>query len=385
MRIAIVYDAVYPYVAGGAERRYFEIGRRLAARGHSVRLVGWQYWDGPAVQRRDGVTLHGVGRPKAFHNGDGRRTFSEALSFALRAAPAVASVDADVIECSSIPYVPTLLSAVVTRARRVPLVVSWHEYMGERWNEYDPRRAWIARRVEDASARCGDLRVAVSEFTKSRLPRGPRTAVIPNGVDCRAIAGVRAKRSAPDVITIGRLVPHKRVDLLLQALALAPELSGGVIGDGPEKARLEQLARGLGVDGRVRFYGRVASDNDVYALVKGARVLLAPSEQEGFGMTIVEAQGAGTPAIVVRSRHSAASDLVQHERNGLLVEPEPQAIGDALLRVAGDRVFRSALSRNARASAARFDWEQVTDRTEEAYARLIDEPITAQELVEQVA
>jgi glycosyltransferase involved in cell wall biosynthesis len=126
-------------------------------------------------------------------------------------------------------------------------------------------------------------------------------------------------------------------------------------------------------------------DNDVYALVKGARVLMAPSEQEGFGMTIVEAHGAGTPVVVVRSRHSATSDLVQHERNGLLVEPEPQAIAGALLRIAGDRAFGSALSRNARASAARFNWEQVTDRTEEAYARLIDEPVAAQELVEQVA
>ena len=63
VRIALVYDAIYPWVAGGAERRFNEIGRRLAER-HEVHMVGWKWWDGPATVERDGMMLHGLGRAR---------------------------------------------------------------------------------------------------------------------------------------------------------------------------------------------------------------------------------------------------------------------------------------------------------------------------------
>ncbi|MDQ4035873.1 MAG: glycosyltransferase family 1 protein, partial [Chloroflexota bacterium] len=86
MRLALVYDAIYPWVTGGAERRFAELGRRLATR-HDVHLVGWQWWDGPARIRRDGMTLHGLGRGPALYGDDGKRTVREALAFSARLLP----------------------------------------------------------------------------------------------------------------------------------------------------------------------------------------------------------------------------------------------------------------------------------------------------------
>jgi hypothetical protein len=86
MRIAFVYDALFPYVKGGAERRYHELARRLAAE-HDVHHVSWQWWDGPATTTADGVTLHGVGRPPVLYGSDGKRTVREAVAFARRLVP----------------------------------------------------------------------------------------------------------------------------------------------------------------------------------------------------------------------------------------------------------------------------------------------------------
>ena len=62
MRIAFVYDAIYPYILGGIERRVWELARRLSARGHDVHLFGMQFWPGSPILKKDAVTLHGVCR-----------------------------------------------------------------------------------------------------------------------------------------------------------------------------------------------------------------------------------------------------------------------------------------------------------------------------------
>ena len=82
-RIIFVYDAIFPYVKGGAERRYYEIGRRLAAKGHDVHLYGMKYWDGPNVMESDGLTLHGICNARPLYTKSGRRRIGQAIIFGL--------------------------------------------------------------------------------------------------------------------------------------------------------------------------------------------------------------------------------------------------------------------------------------------------------------
>ena len=81
MRLAIVYDAVYPFVRGGAERRYHELASRLARSGHEVHWYGMHYWDGPRVWHHQGITYHGVCRPMRLYTSGGRRSILQALVF----------------------------------------------------------------------------------------------------------------------------------------------------------------------------------------------------------------------------------------------------------------------------------------------------------------
>ena len=81
MKIAYVYDAVYPWVKGGAEKRVYELSRRLADRGHEVHCFGIKWWKGDSVIQRDGVFLHGICESRNLYSGD-RRSMREALVFA---------------------------------------------------------------------------------------------------------------------------------------------------------------------------------------------------------------------------------------------------------------------------------------------------------------
>ena len=376
LRIGLVYDALYPYVTGGAEKRYHELAKRLAER-HEVHYLTWRFWDGPDQIVEDGITLHGVGRPPALYGADGKRTVREALAFSARLLPVLLRQRWDVIDCSATPYLPLYASWLGSRITRTPLVATWHEFWGEHWRDYLPRRpivARVARVLESGSRRLGDVTVPVSEFTARRMGLPPESSdwIVGNGVDLDAIHGTRRTTEQVDVIFVGRLIDEKRVDLLLDAIHMLdgrfPDLRCTIIGDGPERAALEQRAERLGLGKRISFAGRV-DDARLYAAMKAARVLVMPSAREGFGITVAEAQACGTVPLVARGPMSAASALVRHGVDGLLCDPTPASMAEALAGLLSDPARLAAMSRSAKRVARDYDWDRLTDRMEQVYLR----------------
>jgi glycosyltransferase involved in cell wall biosynthesis len=375
LRIGLVYDALHPYVNGGAEKRYRELASRLAER-HEVHYFTWQFWDGPGRVVEDGITLHGVGRAPSLYGADGKRTVREAAAFSARLLPALLRQRLDVIDCSATPYLPLYSAWLATRVTRTPLVATWHEFWGDHWLDYLPRRpvvARVARALEAGSRRLGDVRVPVSPFTAQRM--GTRAnevedPIVGNGVELAAIRRARRDPTAIDLVFVGRLIDEKRVDLLLEAIhGLAtthPDLRCTVIGDGPERAALEGRAIRLGLRERVTFAGRVDGSR-LYALMKAARILVMPSLREGFGITVAEAQACGTVPVVVRSPMSAASALVHDGVDGIICDPTPTSLAAAIASLLSDPTRLAAMSRRARRAAQQYDWDLLADRMEHVY------------------
>jgi glycosyltransferase involved in cell wall biosynthesis len=373
LRIAFVYDALYPYVNGGAERRYYELGRELSDR-HDVHFVSWQWWDGPAQLRRDGMTFHGVGRPPGLYGRDGKRTVREAVGFSARLPRVLLRERFDVIDCAATPYLPLYATWLATRLRRTRLIATWHEFWGEHWGEYLPDRplvAAVARRVEAGSRRLGDGLVAVSGFTAHRmdLADDARVTVVGNGVALDEIDREPAI-DAPQLVYVGRLIDEKRVELLLQAMHLLrdrfPVLHCAIVGDGPEAATLRRLAADLGLDGRVEFRGQV-DESTVIGLIKGASMLILPSIREGFGMAVAEAQACGTVPVVVRSLTSGAPDLVRDGVDGVLVDPTGASLAEGIASVLADPDRLETLAHHARAAGMARAWDLLASRMEPIY------------------
>jgi glycosyltransferase involved in cell wall biosynthesis len=376
LRIAYVYDALYPFLMGGAERRFLELAQRLSNR-HEVHYITWQFWDGPADTTQDGIALHGVGAPARMYGADGKRTVREAVSFAARLMPAVRGGRYDVIDCAATPYVPLYACSLAARFTKTRIVATWHEFWGEHWEEYLGHRgrvARLARSTEAGAVRLGDRQVAVSPFTADRLADAglpeERIRVVGNGLPLEAFATARSSGVTSDIVFVGRLIEDKRVDLLIDAVdrlrAEFPTLRCLVIGDGPERRQLEAQVAELGLGQQVWFLGHV-SEAEKLSLLKASQILVLPSVREGFGIAAVEGQAAGLVPIVIRSPFSAAPGLIRDGVDGLVCDPSADALAGALRSLLGDQFRMDFMRAAATQSAQRWDWDRVALEMEQVY------------------
>lgn len=176
--------------------------------------------------------------------------------------------------------------------------------------------------------------------------------------------GTGGGRSAtPVVLTVARLMPQKRVDAVIDAVAHLrstgnhPQLALVVVGDGPDREALEARARKAEVP--VRFEGRV-DDDTLVDLYRQAWVVASASIAEGWGMTITEAGACGTPAVA--SRIAGHVDAIVDGESGLLANTNDD-LASAIGKVLSDPDLRDHLSAGAQRHAARFTWEEAARAT----------------------
>jgi glycosyltransferase involved in cell wall biosynthesis len=160
----------------------------------------------------------------------------------------------------------------------------------------------------------------------------------------------RCDRYGDFVLCVGRLDTTKRIDLLLSAVALDPSLEVVVVGDGPDRLRLEGLA-----SGRVRFAGHVSEQElaDLYATCRA--VFYAPIDED-FGMVPYEAFRAAKP-VVTTTDAGGPLEVVDDRRNGRVVEPDPRSIAAALRELLADETTARSLGAAGQAQAATVSWD----------------------------
>jgi len=259
---------------------------------------------------------------------------------------------------------------------RGPRIVFLHHVHAEMWGMVLPPTLarlgdTMERRIAPRFYR-GSSIVTLSESSRSEIVemlhlRPERVTVAPPGVDERYSPG--GHRSAtPLVVAVGRLVPVKRFDALLRALAPLkadhPDLEAVIIGEGYERSALEALRAELGASNWIHLPGRVA-DDELVDWYRRAWVVASSSQREGWGMTLTEAAACGTPAVATNIAGHA--DAVVDGESGVLVDDVDQLSG-ALARVLGDEVLRSRLSKGALERARWFTWDATARRALEALA-----------------
>jgi len=340
--IAFVSDAILPYHHGGKELRIHQMTHRIAASAE-VHVYTMKWWDGPRVRCEGGITFHALSRLIPLYSRD-RRSLRQAALFAC-ACSRLLTDRFDVLEADHIPYAQLFVLGLITRVRGKRLVATWHEVWGKKyWHEYLGRVGALAWWAEWLAVRMPDRIIAVSPETAERLRGVTRTkvpiTVAPNGVDLEAIAAVPPDPVGTDLVVVGRLLGHKRIDLLLEALALldaqGSPVTCRVIGDGPERVALQERAQALGIAGSVEFRHDVAEEKEVYALLKSARVFAFPSAREGFGLAVLEALACALPVVTTSAPDNMARHLVARSRRGTVCEPTAAtfaaALKDALAR-----------------------------------------------------
>lgn len=271
--------------------------------------------------------------------------------------------------------IPVFAPLFVPRSTPVILVMH-HVHLDQFRTHFPAPVAWLGRFLEGwlmprvyRHART----VAVSESTRremrERLRWRGEIELLMNGADVPEDAGT-ADRDPHRLVVLGRLVAHKRVDLVIRAVGQLPQVTLDVIGRGPDHDRLAQLVVELGLSDRVTLHGFV--DEEAKAtLLRGSGVHLCASDAEGWGQVVIEAASYGVPTIA--RRVPGLRDAIEDGRTGWLLDDHPgddQAVVAEL--VAGIRKATGLLSDGALQArvfaacqdwASRFSWTAMRART----------------------
>ena len=326
--------------AGGSEVLIDRIACGMTRRGHDVTLLA-----GGPVEEREYRTIHSGG------------TYSQYLSAPLRYLANFRDSDLVVDVCNGMPF-------LVPAWRRKPSICFVNHVHTDQWAAwFPPAVAAMGRTIESRAmpfAYRHHLFVAVSPSTAEALEGlgvdADRIRIVPNGVDLPE--KTLEKSREPLFLAVGRLVPHKRVDLLLRVWDRVREQVGGrlvIVGSGPEQRALAAAA-GPGVELR----GQV-SEAEKHRLLGEAWFLVHPSMLEGWGLVIMEAAAAGTPALGFRV--PGVRDSIVDGVSGVLVDSEA-GLAREWAELSADHARRAAMATAAKRVAAEYSWTRTVDAFE---------------------
>jgi len=378
VRVCIVYDCLYPYTIGGAERWYRNLAERLASSGHEVTFLTRRQWGRGDDAEVPGVRVVAVS-PRMELYARGRRRILPPLLFGLGVLGHLLRHGRhyDVVHTASFPYF-SLLAAGAARTRGgFRVVVDWHEiWTREYWREYlGPLAGRIGWRIQRACLRVPQRAFCFSRLHERRLRelglRGELTRL--EGQYAGPLAPPEPLPARPVAIFAGRHIPEKRVQALVPALARAreqiPGLCGEIYGDGPERKNVLRAIAELGLDGCVSAPGFVDAEVLEQAVASALCVVL-PSVREGYGLVIIEAAARGVPVVVVEEPDNAATELVEEGMNGAIApSAAPGDLAAAIVKI--DRAgpaLRDSTAAWFRRNAERLSLERSLEQVLDAYA-----------------
>jgi glycosyltransferase involved in cell wall biosynthesis len=373
VRICVVYDCLYPWTVGGAERWYRNLAARLAADGHQVTYLTLRQWDRGVDPSYDGVRVVAVGPRMGLYTGPRRRilpplVFGAGVLWHLLGH----GRRYDVVHTASFPYFSLLAAGLLRRFGRFGLVVDWHEvWSREYWREYLGPLGAVGHAVQALCIRIPQRAFCFSRLHAGRL-RGDVTVL--EGEYAGDLEPSEPEPAEPLVVFAGRHIPEKRAPAVVPAVARArahiPGLRGAVYGDGPERpAVLAAIAR-AGMTGVVDAPGFVDGD-DVDAALRRALCMVLPSRREGYGLIVVEAAARGTPSVVVRAEDNAAVELVDDGENGVIAASAgADDLAAAIVRVhEGGEALRARTAAWFARNARRLSLDASLERVAATYAR----------------
>jgi glycosyltransferase involved in cell wall biosynthesis len=267
---------------------------------------------------------------------------------------------------TGVPYVLEPLGMVRPIDRSFRMKRIWHKFLGKPL-------------LREAALLIATSRQEEQELIEDGFPR-ERIALRYNGVDLQEFAtlpplGVfRTEWALPAdesiVLFLGRLIPRKGVDLLVEAFARACPEHGRLVIAGPEGeagyvGKLRELARGKGIEGRTVFTGPLYGDQKKSALVDG-QVFVLPSRYENFANGVAEAIACGMPVII--SDRCGIQEFVAGQV-GLVVPREIPALAEALRQVLGDAALYDQFRVACPKVAAQLSWSELLQTQEELYTR----------------
>ena len=361
LKIAFLTELFHPHI-GGCERRFMEIGSRLATKGHDIHVYTIRYDPNlPIEEKVDGITVHRYAHSGNYISPDGFRSLRGIAKYSIGSFIQLLGSNYDVYYANQWPMLHSLSAKPVA----TPLIQEWCEV----WTKFVK-----VTLMQKLLKKVADYHVAVSEFTRQRLVNILKIApskvfVIPNGVNF-----AKFNSSTPKVwgriVYAGRVVPHKRVKLLVKAFReVKKKISTAelhIIGSGSGLPSIRKSASTL----KDCYVHGFLPEEQMIDLLRSAWLFVLPSEREGSGIVVLEAMAAGVPFVTIDHPDNAAKELCQY-KCGLVVEPRVSSIAAAIIRLFGNEELWKELNVNALNFAKKHDWDIITNCMEDFVGRVV--------------
>lgn len=371
----LLINSEYPPVGGGAGNASANIARCLVQLGNEVVVVTSRFDDLPRDETFDGVRV--LRGPAARRNVD-RSTAFEQVRFILGATIRCLALFRGYRPAVVLAFfgLPSGAVALILKALfGTPYVVSLRGGDVPGFRPYD---FWLYHRIavpflhmiwHSATAIVanseGLRRLANAFDSKAQI------LVIPNGVESSRFWRPDRAWSQQRLLSVGRVVHQKGLDLAATALAGLRDLQWEwrIAGDGPEVGNLRRMLAQIGLQDRIRFLGWLSAE-DLAREYQEASLFLFPSRHEGMPNALLEAMAGGLPSVATRI--AGNEELVSPEVTGLLVPPEDAtALRESLRRLLVDPTAREMMGRAAHASAAAdYDWMATTSRYQKIFVEV---------------
>lgn len=340
VRTILVCEAQVPFVHGGAEVHVRELVRELCERGYEAELVSVPFKWYP----KEEILPH-------------------AAAWRLL----------DLSESNGRPVDLVIASKFPTYFVRHPCKVAWliHQYRaayelcGTPYSDFGHTELDVGLRdtlIRLDNEMLGECRAI---FTNAKNTAS-RLATF-NGVSAQALyhpsrlaSRLKAGPYGDYILSVGRIESVKRVDLPVRALAMAPSLRLLIAGDGTQRTNVERVAQEAGVSDRVAFLGTVA-DDQLIELYAGALGVVYPPYDEDFGYVTLESFLARKPVITCTDS-GGPNEFVVEGVNGIVCEPQPEAVAEAMSRLAANRGRAASMGDAGHDLARTITWDGVIEK-----------------------
>lgn len=341
LRRILVCEAQVPFVRGGAESLVRELVGQLRQRGYEADLVSVPFKWYPFEE-----------------------LFSQAAAWRLL----------DLSEANGAPVDLVIATKFPTYCVRHPRKVTWlvhqhraaYELAGTAFSEFGHGELDVATRerlmaIDTAMLTESQQIFTIARTVSARLARFNGVASEPLYHPPRLADRLHGGSAGDYVLSIGRLESVKRVDLAIRAMMYAPKTLRLIVGGtGTQREAFERLAVDCAVAERVTFLGEI-DDATLIDLYAGCLAVVYPPFDEDFGYVTLEAFLSHKP-VITTDDSGEPTEFVRHEDTGLVTAPDPEALGAAMARLAGDRALAARWGESGYDRARRITWSDTIDR-----------------------
>lgn len=369
-RMRLLYiNYEFPPLGGGGGRANEQIARQMASLGHQVVVMTSAYQSLPRKEIKDGYLVLRI--PTLRRYVEKCRIF-EMVAFMFSAIfysiKWVRKQRPDMtIAFFTLPSAPAAL--ILKKLFRIPYIVSLHGgdvpgFMREQLRIYHSLTIHLIRYIWREAHAVVTISQGLKELAL-KTHRKVKISIIPNGVDApffqevAPMAPVASSRPFR-ILTVGRLSPQKRMDILLEAVAMLKTQNPScpvqlwIVGDGPLRTKLEEQAKALGIAADVSFFGWQNQEN-LRNFYSSADIFVLSSAYEGMPLVLLEAMAAGLP--VVASKVSGTEEVIRHGENGFLVPTcNSRILSEKITTLIFDDRLRETFSKASLASVGRYNW-----------------------------